>query len=81
LFEVGLAAALRPVVLVATSEATQIERILARDGATAGEARARIAAQLPLSEKRKRADYVLENDGTRAELASQVDALLPRLRA
>lgn len=81
LFEVGLDVALRPVVLVAASEATQIERILARDGATESEARARIAAQLPLAEKRKRADYVLENDGTRAELGAQVDAVLQRLRA
>jgi len=81
LFEVGLDAVLRPVVLVASSEATQIQRILARDGATEAEARARISAQLPLSEKRKKADYVLENDGTRAELAAQVDAVLQRLRA
>jgi dephospho-CoA kinase len=81
LFEVGLDAVLRPVVLVATSETTQIKRILARDGATEAEARARIAAQLPLAEKRARADHVLENDGSRAELAAQVDALLSRLRA
>lgn len=81
LFEVGLDAVLRPVVLVAASEATQISRILARDGLTEAEARARISAQLPLSEKRQRADHVLENDGSLAELAAQVDELLPRLRA
>jgi dephospho-CoA kinase len=44
------------------------------------DARARIAAQLPLAEKRAKADYVLDNDGSREELAAQVDALLPRLR-
>lgn len=81
LFEVGLDAVLRPVVLVAASVETQVERIVARDGLSVAEARARIAAQLPLAEKRKRADYVLENDGTRAELAAQLDALLPQLRA
>jgi dephospho-CoA kinase len=81
LFEVGLDAVLRPVVLVAASESTQIARILARDALSEAEARARIAAQLPLSEKRRRADHVLENDGSREELAAQVDALLPVLRA
>lgn len=81
LFEVGLDAVLRPVVLVAASESTQVARILARDGLTEAEARARIAAQLPLAVKRQRADHVLENDGTRAELAAQLDALLPKLRA
>jgi dephospho-CoA kinase len=81
LFEVGLDAALRPVVVVAASEPNQLKRIMARDGLSEAEAYARIRAQLPLSEKRKRADHVLENDGSVAELAAQVDALLPKLRA
>jgi dephospho-CoA kinase len=81
LFEVGLDAVLKPVVLVAATEATQVARVTARDGSTEADARARIAAQLPLAEKRQRADHVLENDGTRAELAAQLDALLPKLRA
>ncbi len=81
LFEVGLDAVLRPVVLVAVSESTQVERVLSRGGLTEDEARARIAAQLPLAAKKERADHVLHNDGTLAELAAQVDALLPLLRA
>jgi dephospho-CoA kinase len=81
LFEVGLDAVLRPIVVVAASEATQRARIVARDGLSAAEAQARIDAQLPLSEKRRRADHVIENDGSLAELAAQVDALLPKLRA
>lgn len=81
LFEVGLDRVLRPIVVVAAAEATQLARILARDGSSEADARARIAAQLPLAEKRLRADYVLENDGTISELAAQVDALLERLRA
>lgn len=81
LFEVGLDQLLCPIVVVAASEATQLERILARDGLSEAEARARIAAQLPLSEKRRRADYVIENDGSLSELSQQVDRLLPQLRA
>jgi dephospho-CoA kinase len=80
LFEVGLDQVLRPVVVVAASEQTQVARVMARDGLTADEAKARIAAQLPLADKRTRADYVLENDGSRAELAQQVDVLLTKLR-
>ncbi len=81
LYEVGLDRALSPVVVVAASEATQLSRVMARDGVSEGEARARIAAQLPLAEKRARADYVLDNDGTPEQLAAQLDALLPRLRS
>lgn len=81
LFEVGLDAAFRPIVVVAASEAKQLERVAGRDGLAAEAVRARIAAQLPLDEKKKRADFVLENDGTLAELAAQVELLLPKLRA
>jgi dephospho-CoA kinase len=81
LFEVGLDAVLRPIVVVTAREATQLERILARDGISEQAARERLAAQLPLSDKQKRADYVLYNNGTVAALAAQVDALLEKLRA
>jgi dephospho-CoA kinase len=81
LFEVGLDHVMRPVVVVHASEATQVERVVRRDGLSEDEARARIRAQLPLAEKRARADYVIENDGTPEQLIAQVDALLARLRA
>ncbi len=81
LFEVGLDQVLRPVVLVAASETTQLRRVMTRDGLSEADVRARLTAQLPLAEKRARADHVLENDGTRADLARQVDDLLALLRA
>jgi dephospho-CoA kinase len=80
LFEVGLDQVIRPVVLVYVSEATQLERVMRRDGSSAEEARARISAQLPLADKRARADLVIENDGPRSELGVQVDRLLAELR-
>ncbi|HVY27424.1 MAG TPA: dephospho-CoA kinase [Polyangiaceae bacterium] len=80
LFEVGLDTVLRPTVVVASSQATQLARVSARDGLSEAAVLARIAAQMPLSEKRRRADHVLENDGTLEELGRQVDALLLRLR-
>jgi dephospho-CoA kinase len=81
LFEVGLDAGLRPVVVVSASEAAQLERVMLRDGLDEDAVRARISAQLPLAEKKRRADFVLDNEGSRGELAAQVDALLPKLRA
>lgn len=81
LFEVGLDAVLRPVVVVAVSEEAQLERLVARDGSSEAAARERIASQLPLAQKRQRADYVLDNDGPPEALAAQIDALLGKLRA
>lgn len=51
-------------VVVTASEATQIARVRARDGLSEADARARIAAQLPLEDKVRVADYVIENDGS-----------------
>lgn len=81
LFEVGLDSVLRPVVVVVAREATQLERITLRDGLSEAAARERMASQMPLSEKQKRADYVLYNNGTPEALAAQVDAVLEKLRA
>ena len=61
LIEAGLQDFVDVVVLVSAGEAVQIER--ARDrGISEEEARAVIACQMPLSEKAKFADYVIEND-------------------
>ncbi|MDF1565074.1 MAG: dephospho-CoA kinase [Deltaproteobacteria bacterium] len=79
LVEVGLAATFDHLVVVSADEATQIERVMARDGCSEAEARARIAAQLPLAQKVAVADTVVDNTGTPEETARQVDALLARL--
>lgn len=81
LFEVGLDAALRPVVVVVTSEELQLERASARDGVPKEQIAARIAAQLPLSEKRRRADYVIENEGSPAEARARADDVLDAIGA
>lgn len=76
LVESGLADALRPVVVVAAPEAEQVRRAMRRDDVTEAHARARIAAQLPLSDKIAVADHVIVNDGTLAELEARADAVL-----
>jgi dephospho-CoA kinase len=76
LFEVGLDAAFRPVVVVDAPVDVQVERTVLRDGGTREEALARIRAQMPLEEKVRRADYVIVNTGTLAELDARADEVL-----
>ena len=57
----------------------QLERQVARDGREPGEAQRRIAAQIPLAEKREAADYVIDNSGSLADLEDEVAALWERL--
>jgi len=63
LFENALDRWLRPTVLVTCHEQTQIERGMARNGWTKEHALARIAAQMSLHDKQRRADYVIDNSG------------------
>ncbi len=50
----------------------QLERAVHRDGLTREEALARLARQMPLEEKRKYADYVIDTSGTKEETLKQV---------
>ena len=66
-------------VLVWVPVEVQIERTVARDGCTPDEARRRIAAQLPIDEKKAMADHVVDNSGTPQETERQVKALFEEL--
>jgi len=57
----------------------QLERTMARDGCSAEEAERRIAAQLPIDEKREMADHVIDNSGSLAQTRAQVVALAAAL--
>jgi len=50
----------------------QLERLMARDGLREEEARQRIRAQLPLEEKARRAEHVIDNSGSLEETRRQV---------
>jgi dephospho-CoA kinase len=81
LFEAQIHLWLRPVILVACDLETQKKRLLERDHLTALEAQQHLDAQMSLEKKRKLADYVIENDGTREELEQQVRAVLQKIQA
>ena len=57
-----------------SSEASRLARLRAR-GLTEEEARARIAAQLSASERMKRADFTILNDGTTEDLFRKAQSL------
>jgi dephospho-CoA kinase len=82
LVENGMAKAFAALVVVTVDEATQLARLMARDGSTEDEARARIASQLPLAKKVEVADHVIDNSGapeaTRAQVRALHDALVAR---
>jgi dephospho-CoA kinase len=69
------------VLVVACHPVLQIERIMARDGLSREAAERRVAAQWPIAEKVRRADYVIRSDGPYAETDAQIAALLDSLRA
>jgi dephospho-CoA kinase len=81
LFEGNLHHWLRPVVLVASDVATQKKRLQERDHLTELEAAKHIAAQMSLEEKRRLADYVIENDGSLEDLELRVRAVLEEIKA
>jgi dephospho-CoA kinase len=76
LFEKGLEAELRPIVVVTVPEALQRQRARERDGSSLPEVEARLAAQLPLAEKQRRADHVIDNQGSLAATLEQADRVL-----
>jgi len=81
LIEAGRQGDFDELVVVDAPDAERIRRVVARDGTTPEHVRARMAAQAPMSEKRRLATYVIDNDGDRERLSRQVDALLTRLGA
>lgn len=81
LFEAQIHLWLRPVILVACDVETQKKRLLQRDHVTKLEAQQHLDAQMSLEEKRKLADYIIENDGNLKELEQKVRSVLQKIQA
>jgi dephospho-CoA kinase len=80
LFEGKLHEWLRPVILVACNVDTQRRRLEQRDHLDSTVAQKHIDAQMSLEEKRRLADYVIENDGTLEDLDRQVREVLAKIQ-
>jgi dephospho-CoA kinase len=81
LYEAGLEREVELVVVVWAPREAQLARLMARDGLARAEAEARLAAQLPVDEKAARADVVVVNDASPADLERKASRLLDDLRA
>jgi dephospho-CoA kinase len=80
LYETGNAGEFDRVVVSACSLDKQISRVMERDGLSEDEVRKRIAAQLPITEKVRRADYVIDTNGSFENTERQVVDVLRQLR-
>lgn len=79
LYEAGWDEWINPVWVVYVRPEVQLNRLMARAQISAHEASQMISSQMPLEEKAKRAQQVIDNNQTLAETWSQVDALWKEL--
>jgi dephospho-CoA kinase len=75
LYENGLDGLFSSIVLVYAPEEVQVERLVKGRGFTEERARAVIAAQMPIEEKRRRAHHVIDNSGTPEQTRRQVEEM------
>lgn len=75
LFESKLTHLVEKVIVVYIPEPVQRARLIARDGLSEEEARRMVNAQLPIEEKKRLADVVIDNSGSITETERQVDHL------
>lgn len=80
LIETGSYTRFDKLILVTCTEAQQVERALRREGASESDIRARIGRQMPLAEKRKYADFVIDTSGDKDSTLRQTRAVYDALR-
>jgi len=80
LIETGSYRRFERIVLAVCSDEQQIARAMKRDGLTREEALARLQRQMPLAEKRKFADFIIDTSGEKEQTLVQVHRLYEELR-
>ena len=68
-------------ILAFCTEEQQLQRATERDGFTLEEAKARLRRQMPLSGKRKYADYVIDTSSTKEHTVQQTRQVYESLRS
>lgn len=79
LFESGFESLCDGVLVISISPELQVKRLMKRNNFTKEEALVRINNQMPLSEKEKRATYVVANTGTIDDLEKRLSDLLQKI--
>jgi dephospho-CoA kinase len=80
LIETGSYKRFHKIILTVCAPEQQIERSMKRDGLTRQEVLARLSRQMPLDEKRRYADYVIDTSGEKSSTLEQVKQLYDQLR-
>ena len=80
LFEAGWKDCFDKTVLIYARPEVQMDRLIRRDGISLAEAQKWLAVQMPIDEKKKLADYVVDNNGPLEETRKQVLSLMTILR-
>ncbi|MBK9170404.1 MAG: dephospho-CoA kinase [Bryobacterales bacterium] len=80
LIETGSYKRFARLILAVCSEEEQVRRAMKRDGLSRDEVLARLNSQMPLSEKQKYADYVIDTSGTKEETRARVAEVYRALR-
>ncbi|RLQ97975.1 dephospho-CoA kinase [Falsibacillus albus] len=78
LYESNLTYMVEKVILVYVDEEVQLHRLMERNGLSKDEASARISSQLPLSQKVKMADVVIDNNDRRENTEAQLEQLISK---
>ncbi|MBU1341853.1 MAG: dephospho-CoA kinase [Proteobacteria bacterium] len=80
LFESGMAQYFDVTIVVAAKDKDLVKRICDRDMVTKQDAQKMLDLQMPQDEKTARADHVIINKGTNAELSESVDNLFEKIQ-
>ena len=79
LFETAQAGSYDKVIVTTCTTATQIQRLMERDGLSMEDARKRLTAQLPTEDKVAQADFVIRTDGPYDDTDRQVETIYQTL--
>jgi len=80
MIEIGLQGLFQKVIVVYISRASQIRRLVVRDKISLEDAENILKAQVPIEEKLRYADFVINNEGTLDETRIQVERLWQALK-
>jgi dephospho-CoA kinase len=69
------------IILVTCREEQQVERAMRRSGSVETDVRARLSRQMPIEEKRKFADFVIDTSGEKESTVRQTRAVYEALRS
>jgi len=80
IYEAGVADRFAEILVAWCRPEQQIERLMAKTGLSRQDALRRLASQIPVEEKRRRADYEIDCSGSLEETRRQAEALYPEIK-